>query len=80
MTQDELHPRIARAAQEGWTELDLHNQDVTELAPEIARLTSLTELHLSGNQLTAVPPRWQPAPGVGGWGRGASAVVGNGTP
>ncbi len=56
MTQDELRQLIARAAREGRTTLNLRNQDIIELPPEIGQLTRLTSLDLSDNQLTAVPP------------------------
>ena len=55
MTQDELLKLIDRAAREGWTELDLRNQGLTELPPEIGQLTNLTSLYLWDNELTAIP-------------------------
>ncbi|MBN2392473.1 MAG: GTP-binding protein [Anaerolineae bacterium] len=57
MNQDELLKLIDQAAWEGWTELDLSNEGLTELPPEIGRLTTLRSLNLSGNQLTALPPQ-----------------------
>lgn len=60
MTREELLQLIDRAAAEGWTELDLRDQRLTALPPEIGRLTNLRELDLSDNELTAVPPRNHP--------------------
>ena len=47
---------IEQAAKEGWTELDLGNDLLTSLPPEITKLTNLTTLDLRGNQLTSLPP------------------------
>ena len=57
MDQDELAARIAQAGDEGSTTLDLSGEGLKYLPPEIGNLTSLTELYLRGNQLTALPPR-----------------------
>lgn len=46
MTQDELLQLIDQAATEGWTELDLSGQGLTELPPEIGKLTQLETLIL----------------------------------
>jgi internalin A len=46
MTQDELLALIERAAAENWTELDLSGQGLTELPPEIGKLTQLEILIL----------------------------------
>ncbi|MBE7385243.1 MAG: leucine-rich repeat domain-containing protein [Leptolyngbya sp. SIO1E4] len=46
MTQDELLALIDQAAEEGWTELDLSGQGLTELPPEIGKLTQLETLIL----------------------------------
>ena len=46
MTQDELLALIDQAAIEGWTELDLSGQGLTELPPEIGQLTQLETLIL----------------------------------
>ena len=46
MTQEELLLLIDQAADEGWTELDLSGKDLTELPPEIGKLTQLETLIL----------------------------------
>jgi internalin A len=46
MTQTELIALINKAADEGWTELDLAGYDLTELPPEIGWLTQLETLIL----------------------------------
>ena len=46
MTQDELLALIDQAAAEGWKELDLSGQGLTELPPEIGQLTQLETLIL----------------------------------
>jgi internalin A len=46
MTQDELLQLIDQAAEEGWTELDLSGKGLTELPPEIGKLTQLETLIL----------------------------------
>ncbi|GAK57851.1 hypothetical protein U27_04823 [Candidatus Vecturithrix granuli] len=58
MDQKELLRTIARAAEEGWTKLNLSNQGIAELSSEIGNLTNLTELDLSCNQLSALPPEF----------------------
>jgi len=65
MTQDELLQRIDQAAAEGWTELDLSGQGLTELPPEIGKLTQLETLILGkwdgeknqycGNRISVLP-------------------------
>ncbi|NJK99654.1 MAG: GTP-binding protein [Spirulinaceae cyanobacterium SM2_1_0] len=55
MTQAELLALIEQAAAEGWTELDLAGQELTELPPEIGQLQSLQQLNLSGNQISEIP-------------------------
>lgn len=52
MIREELLALMDQAAHEGWTELDLNNQEITELPPEIGQLTDLQRLDLSFNQLT----------------------------
>jgi small GTP-binding protein len=47
---------IEQAAREGQKELNLGNQHLTSLPPEIGKLTSLTNLNLDNNQLTSLPP------------------------
>jgi Leucine-rich repeat (LRR) protein/GTPase SAR1 family protein len=66
MERDELLRLIDQAADEQWTELDLAGMDLTELPPEIGKLTQLETLILGkfdraqgrilGNQLTDLPP------------------------
>ena len=51
MDQDELAKKIAQAADEGWTTLDLTANRLTALPPEIGNLTNLTGLDLRGNHL-----------------------------
>ncbi len=49
MTKDELLEVIAKAAREGATELDLSDEGLTALPPEIGQLIDLTELFLRSN-------------------------------
>ncbi|BAY31141.1 small GTP-binding protein domain-containing protein [Nostoc carneum NIES-2107] len=49
MTQDELLLLIDRAAAEGWRELDLSGQELTELPGEIGKLQQLESLILGKN-------------------------------
>ena len=46
---------IERGARDGITELRLRTEGLTELPPEIAKLTNLEYLDLAGNQLTELP-------------------------
>jgi len=46
MTREELLDLIDRAADEGWTELDLSGKELTELLAEIGKLTQLETLIL----------------------------------
>ncbi|MEH1819016.1 MAG: leucine-rich repeat domain-containing protein [Nostoc sp.] len=55
MTQEELLQLIDRAVAEGWQELDLSRQELTELPEAIANLTNLTQLILYNNQITQIP-------------------------
>jgi len=55
MTQEELLSLIDQAAAEGWTELDLSGQGLTELPMGIKRLTNLVTIHLYGNRITQIP-------------------------
>jgi small GTP-binding protein len=54
MTRDELLALIDQAAREGWTELDLRDEEITELPPEIGRLTQLEKLSIGRKDW--VPP------------------------
>jgi phosphatidylserine/phosphatidylglycerophosphate/cardiolipin synthase-like enzyme len=56
MDRDELLELIDRAAREGWTEIDLRNQNLTTLSGEIGQLTQLHSLNLGWNELTELPP------------------------
>jgi Leucine-rich repeat (LRR) protein len=55
MTQQELLEKIRQAVADGVTELDLSNNQLTELPKEIWQLTGLTTLTLSNNRLTELP-------------------------
>ncbi|MBD2231203.1 COR domain-containing protein [Phormidium tenue] len=55
MPQDELLRLIDQAAAEGWKTLDLSGKNLTELPPEIDKLTLLQLLNLSSNQLSSLP-------------------------
>jgi len=56
MTKAELLAKIRQAKEEQWLELDLSNQEITELPPEIGRLQALQVLNLGENQLSQLPP------------------------
>ncbi len=56
MDRGELLRLIDQAAREEWTELNLREQGLTELPPEIGRLTQLQSLSLRKNQLRFLPP------------------------
>ena len=56
MDQDGLAARIAQAGDEGWTTLDLSQEGLKYLPPEIGNLTALTRLDLGSNHLTELPP------------------------
>ncbi|MGF1933939.1 MAG: COR domain-containing protein [Nostoc sp. ChiQUE02] len=56
MTNEELLQIIEQAAKEKATELDLSNNQLSSLPPEICQLTQLTELDLRNNQLSSLPP------------------------
>ena len=56
MTKDELIVLINRVVEEEMTELDLSEERLTQLPPEMGRLTNLTALDLSRNQIEVIPP------------------------
>jgi internalin A len=56
MTKDELMGLLERVAREGRTTLDLSNQGLDRLPPEIGQLTQLQSLHLGQNRLSGLPP------------------------
>lgn len=56
MTKQELLQAIEKAAQERATSLDLCEGGLTELPPEIGKLTQLRELNLDSNQLIRLTP------------------------
>ena len=56
MKSDQLLLMIEQAVQEKATTLDLMNNQLTKLPPEIGQLSNLEQLNLSGNQLTELPP------------------------
>jgi internalin A len=55
MTPDELLQHIDQAAAEGWTELELAGEKLTELPGAICKLTELKQLNLSRNHLSELP-------------------------
>lgn len=55
MNKDELLRLIDQAAREGWTSLNLSNQGLTELLPEIGNLMDLKILRLECNRLSKLP-------------------------
>lgn len=55
MTENELRETIRRAADEKWERLDLSNQHLTKLPPEIGELPDLLSLVLYNNHLTELP-------------------------
>ncbi|CAK8717449.1 MAG: hypothetical protein CDV28_10174 [Candidatus Electronema aureum] len=56
MSKEDALWRIKNAAKTGVTVLDLGQQGLTELPPELFQLTNLTALNLYSNQLTTLPP------------------------
>lgn len=55
MTEAELLEIIAKAAREKATSLDLSGKGIKTIPPEIANLTSLTQLVLWNDQITEIP-------------------------
>jgi internalin A len=56
MTKHQLIAKIHLAKQEQWQELDLSQQTLTELPPDIGQLDSLRTLYLYQNKLRYLPP------------------------
>jgi internalin A len=56
VTNEELLQIIEKAAKEKVTELDLADNQLSSLPPEISQLSNLTELDLANNQLSSLPP------------------------
>lgn len=57
MGYEEAVRLIEEAQETGAIQLDLRDQDLTELPPELLQMTNLTTLDLSFNQLTHLPPK-----------------------
>lgn len=55
MADTRIRKLIEKAANEGWTDLDLSTKQLTSIPSEIFGLTTLTGLNLSDNQLTDLP-------------------------
>jgi Leucine-rich repeat (LRR) protein len=55
MDRGEVLASIEKAVQNGVTELDLANQAIEYLPPEIGRLSGLVRLDLDGNSFPNVP-------------------------
>jgi internalin A len=58
MTDQELLQTIEQAAREGWEELDLSDQQLTALPPEIGQLTQLKVLKLGSKVLKLGSKEW----------------------
>ncbi|MCI5219974.1 MAG: GTP-binding protein, partial [Candidatus Electrothrix sp. LOE2] len=56
MGYEEAVRRIEEARETGATRLDLSDQELTELPPELFQLSDLTSLNLWENRLTSLPP------------------------
>ena len=76
ISRDELIALIDQAAAEGWTELDLSGKGLTELPPEIGKLTQLETLLLGKQDFEQKGPE-----GEAGWkqenGKWVAITVGN---
>ena len=55
MGQDKLLQLINKAFRNDWTMLDLNNQGITAIPPEIGQLTNLKTLFINNNRLKAIP-------------------------
>jgi internalin A len=55
MERTELLQLIERAKAENWTELDLSDEGLTKIPPEIFQLSQLTKLNLHDNKITKIP-------------------------
>ncbi|MHC5831045.1 MAG: leucine-rich repeat domain-containing protein, partial [Nostoc sp.] len=55
MTNEELLQIIEKAAREKETVLDLSNNQLSSLPPEIRQLSNLKKLSLHNNQLSSLP-------------------------
>ena len=55
MTEAELIQIIKQAAKDEVTELDLSNNQISSLPPEIVQLTNLQSLDISDNQISSLP-------------------------
>lgn len=56
MQRDEIIKLIEEAARTGQTELDLSDNQLSDLPAEIGQLANLTTLNLMVNQLSELPP------------------------
>ena len=54
MSEPELLQLIEQAKREGWTELDLSFEDLTELPEGIVHLTKLQSLYFTSNNLCTI--------------------------
>ncbi len=58
MTNEELLQIIKEVARDNTKQLDLSNNQLSTLPPEISQLSNLTWLDLSNNQLSSLPPEF----------------------
>ncbi len=56
MTNEEVRQLISQAIEEGWIELSLRSNELSQLPPEIGQLNNLTTLNLRFNALSQLPP------------------------